>query len=474
MKDKNEKRYKLSKKTRVIIAVCAAIIFLGGLGFSAGVLVTENKYGSQEFKDLMRIYEILNKAYYENVDIDAFTEGAIRGAVTSLNDPYSVFYNEEETAEYFTQLENEFVGIGVVLKETINGVVIERIIDDSPAKKGGLLEGDIFYKVDDVDVSESTIEEIRTLTLGEKGVVVDISVLRNEKELDFSITRDLVEIDTVITKTFENNGLYGYIQITSFTSTVDKEFKEAYQNLKKQGIEGLVIDVRNNGGGYLQPTLKIADIFVDDSKPIYREEHRSKNSDIVYGDKNRDDLPLAVLVNGNSASASEMLAAALNEAGNAMIVGETTFGKGTIQSSEYIDDNMLKLTTAKWLTPNGEWIHEVGIVPDYDESLAEPLLYQDLYIENSLAYDMVDSRILQMQLILNLKGYSVRSDGYFDKKTQTALKAYQEKNNLKVNGVLDVATAANLTKDLNEYQEDDMNDNQLQLALSLLSGDVDE
>ncbi len=464
----------------LLAAIFAVLLLVGSLGgYIAGYNSGEehaNKIDliESDLEQLVEIYTILEDDYYTEVDRENFLDGAIAGAVASLEDPYTAFFNKEETEDYLNSLENEYVGIGVLLSETPNGVKIEKVFSDSPAEKAGIVKDDVLFAIDGVNVLESSLDEIRELTLGEEDTPVVVTVLRGEKELDFTVIRGVVAIDTIIARSIQGDqGDYGYIQITSFTSTVDSEFLAAYEGLKEQGIKGLIIDVRDNGGGYLTPTINIIDLFVD-KKVIYSEESRGEERNVTYGDKEKDAIPLTILVNENSASASEMLSASLSEAGDAKLVGTNTFGKGTVQSSDYIGDNLLKMTIAKWLTPSGNWINEVGITPTYVVEKSPELNYSYVYIEENIGFDVVSEEVLAMQLILDLQGYDVRTDGYFDKQTEEVVKGLQKEYNLTVSGKLDSSTAEVLNNLLDDYQEDLQNDNQLQAAIDILDGDYDE
>lgn len=364
-------------------ALCGALVTL----LIAAVLLAPRLMGGKvvtadtEYK-LEMIRHLIEKEYlYEDeIDETQLQELLMKGYVAGLGDPYSVYYTEEETKKLTEMTTGEFVGIGAVLsqdKET-GQVTLRELYEDSPAEKAGLLEGDIFYKVDGEDVTGLDLDTIVSKIRGEKGTTVEIIVLRGENREEYSCTakRDTVVSKTVAYEMKENQ--IGYIYVSGFEQVTGSQFEEALNHLNAQGMQAVIIDLRENPGGNLSTVCDMLDLILPEGRIVSTKDKNGKE-EVIYSDEERKlSLPMAVLINGNSASASEIFAGAVKDYGIGTLVGTKTYGKGIVQNVFRLNDGTsLKLTVSEYCTPNGNHIHGIGVEPDivveyeYDETNPE-------------------------------------------------------------------------------------------------------
>ncbi len=463
-------RKETKRKTLGYIGFSLITISLMGIAIFGTSIYYKGFYASgDDYSKLIRVNDIIDELYYEDYDLDKVNEGAVRGMIDELGDPYSTYLSSEEIVEFKQALDNQYVGIGVQIESTKDYTYVTRVFDNTPALEAGVEVGDVFSTVNGESVYGYNAYEISSLVRGEEGTNVKITFIRPgfESEVELDIKRSSYTLDSLEFEMFEDN--VGYIKIIDFTSTIYNEFSDAYDKLEKQGMDSLIIDVRDNGGGYLDQVTKIADLFVDSSKPIYQEKTRNNDASLVYGTSNNYDVDVALLINNNSASASELLAASLNEINGSPLVGTTTFGKGTAQRTVPIGDGSeIKITYAQWLTPDGNWIHDVGINPTVELEINEEHYYRKVLISEDLKFDLVGDQVLNAQHILNISGYEVRQDGYYDKNMENTIKDFQKDNGVTVTGVINHETANVLNEKLELYLNDYRNDSQIMRAIEEL------
>lgn len=318
--------------------------------------------------------------YEEDIDQELMRENVIKGYVDGLGDPYSVYYNEEETIELMETTSGEFTGIGVVITQDPDTkyTSIVNVYEDSPGEEAGLQSGDIFYKIDDEEVITLDIDQIVSKIRGEEGTDVVITVLRGEnfEEFETTATRAVIEVTSIEYEMKEDQ--IGYIAVSAFEGTTLSQFEEAIEDLQNQGMEGLIIDLRDNPGGNLSTVCDMADLILPAGRIVYTQEKDGHREFFYSDDKHKLELPLVVLINGNSASASEIFAGAIQDYEWGTIVGTTSFGKGIVQRLyDLADGTCLKMTVSEYFTPNGRNIHGIGIEPDivveyeYDDNQLE-------------------------------------------------------------------------------------------------------
>ena len=375
MKSKVKKYTKfIDKKNKfnMMEVVCLMIIttifgmFVGGvLMYRKGAL---NLGIKKELNEFVATYnEILND-YYKDVSEEGLLEAGISGMVNYLGDPYSVYMDEEASTAFLEKVMGEYVGIGTEIAEYQDGhIELQNVNEDGPAYKAGLRDKDILKKVNDEDIKDKTLTEISNIVKGKEGTKVKITVLRDEKELTFEVKRENIDITSVTSKLIEyNNSKVGLIVIDIFAANTSKQFEKELKALEKQKIDSLIIDVRSNSGGYLTAVTDIISLFLKKGDVIYQLKTKDKIEKITDKTDTKRDYPVAVLVNGGSASASEVLTASLMEQYGAKIVGTLTYGKGKVQKTQELSNGAsIKYTFQEWLTPKGNSIDGKGIEPEY-------------------------------------------------------------------------------------------------------------
>lgn len=477
---------KLSGKIVALLMVVSLLVGAAG-AYGATVLfqkddsnklaVNSNSASSNaDFQKIESIYAFINKNYFKKVDKEKLTNGAIKGMIESLNDPFSD-YMDPKTANEFTQsLSSSFQGIGAEV-QMVNGIVtIVSPIKGSPADKAGLRPHDQILKVNNQSLDGKSLSEAVSVIKGKKGSVAHLTVKRQGASnlLEFDITRDEIPLTTVNSKLYKQDGKnLGYIQITSFSQNTDKEFKDALAKLESQHIDGLMIDVRGNPGGYLETAEGIMNSIISSKKPVVQVEKRDGSRIPYYSTlKEKKPYPIVGIIDGGSASAAEILSGALHEAGGYPLVGVKSFGKGTVQQAmELKDKSELKLTMAKWLTPDGNWIHKKGLQPTVKVEEPDYFFTAPLVVDKgkSLSYDMNNDQIANAQKMLKGVGYNPgRTDGYYDQDTVTAVKAFQKANDLDVSGKIDGQTASKLEVEIYDRVQDPKYDLQLKTAMNVL------
>lgn len=315
--------------------------------------------------------------YSDKIDEEALQEALLKGYVAGLGDPYSVYYDREETTDLMEKNSGKFVGIGVTIAQYTgeSSYVFTEVLAGSPAEKAGVQDGDILQKVDGTAVAGLDMDTVVSMIKGERGTKVELELLRGEEQLVHmvTVTRDKVETNTVAYEM--KDGQIGYIYVSIFEDVTYKQFETAIQDLTSQGMQALVIDLRGNPGGGFQRVCDMLDLILPEGVIISTKTKDGKE-EVVRSDAERAlDLPMAVVVNGQSGSASEVFAGAVQDYGIGKIVGTTTYGKGIVQDLFSLGDGTcLKLTTSEYFTPKGRSIHGVGIKPDveveyvYDEN----------------------------------------------------------------------------------------------------------
>ena len=324
---------------------------------------------SETEEKIAELKKLIDKNYLHDVDEEELQEGIYKGYISGLDDPYSVYYDEEETKSFYETTEGEYDGIGAVLSQNMDTGIITlvQIYDDSPAMKAGLQDEDILYKVDKEEVTGEDLTEVVSHIKGEKGTTVDITVLRGEEneEVTVTVTRDTIQAQTVEYRMLEDN--LGYIAVSEFDSVTYDQYQQALEDLQNQGMQGLIVDLRNNPGGNLSTVCDMLDLMLPEGLIVYTEDKDGNRQEMTSDDEHQFNLPMTVLMNGNSASASEIYAGAIQDYGLGKIVGTQSYGKGVVQQIfDLKDGTCVKLTIEEYFTPNGRNINGEGITPDVE------------------------------------------------------------------------------------------------------------
>ncbi|WP_046173646.1 lmo1851 family serine protease [Domibacillus indicus] len=454
-----------------LVFITAAVTTLT-LAFGDEKAVEVGAPARSEFNKLYEAYDKIQTKYYEEVDQESLVNGAINGMIESLGDPYSDYMNEEEASEFHEDVSSSFQGIGAEIQEKDGFIMVVSPIKGSPAEKAGLQPNDMILSVDGKSIQGMSASEAVLLIRGEKGTKVKLEVQKSgtEKTQEVTIVRDEIPIETVYAE-MGGNGI-AHVQVTSFSEHTAEELRTALAAMEKEGMKGLVLDLRQNPGGLLDQAIEMANMFVPEGKNIMQIQSGGETKAYQAEGGEKITVPTAVLIDKGSASASEILAAALSESAGIPLIGEKSFGKGTVQSAEdFSDQSNLKLTTAKWLTPNGTWIHEKGIKPDTAVALPDYASLTYINPESELKLESLSDEVKTAEQMLEALGYAPgKVDGYFDEETESAVEEFQEASELEANGVLTGASTTKLMENLRLKLEE--NDTQLKKAAQAVQAKI--
>ena len=364
---------KTLKKVFIGLGLCLLVYLSFSVGNATGKRTAIANENGIPLAKINKIENLIDQYYLFDIDKNKQQEGAVEGYVKALGDPYSEFLTKEEMDSLNQQTEGEYAGVGIVVTPSETGAItVVSAIKGSPAFEKGIKKDDIILKINGKDYNASQMNDAVKVMKGKPNTDVKLTIARMEnktsKIFDVNITRRMISLTTVNSQKI---GYIGYINITQFDRKTDKEFIEQYENLKKQNVKSIVLDLRNNPGGLLDSTVKIADYLLPQGV-IVKTVDKNKKEDVQKSDSSEQNLPMVVLVNGSSASASEILTGALKDYKKATIVGEKTFGKGIVQTIIPMDKGEgLKLTISEYFSPNGNKIHKQGVKPDVEIKLDE-------------------------------------------------------------------------------------------------------
>ena len=346
---------------------------------------------NSDLKKLVNVYDKVVKNYYMDIDKDKMVDDAINGMLSSIGDVYTNYSDLDSTISFDENVVGTYEGIGAMVYYSDSKIIVNKVYNNMPAEKAGLLEGDIITKVDGVSYTDKNQDDLANYVKSSNSSSVVLTIIRDGVEKDITIKRDKIEVPVVNSNIFNvNNKKIGYISLSVFTSVANKQFESSLKELEKKGIDGLVIDVRDNGGGYLSSVTDISSLFLEKGKVIYQLDDGKKITSVKDKTKTKRTYPVAVLTNELSGSASEILASVIKESYKGFVVGTNTYGKGTVQQvSKLSDGTMIKYTIEKWLTPDGNWINDIGVSPtDYVEQSSEyyanPLSENDVQLNKAL------------------------------------------------------------------------------------------
>ncbi|MFE5430979.1 S41 family peptidase [Peribacillus simplex] len=426
-----------------------------------------------EFEKLYSTYDTIKDNYYEEIDQDKLVDGAINGMIKSLDDPYSAYMDKKEASSFHESISSSFEGIGAEIQEQDGKIMVVSPIKGSPAEKSGVKPNDIILSVDGKSVEGLSSSEAVLKIRGEKGTKVDLSISRagESEPIELTIKRDTIPIETVYAEMLDDG--VAKIQVTSFSEHTVQELKTALEEMSKKDMKGLVLDLRGNPGGLLDQAIEMASLFIPNGKVVLQVEDRSGKKE-VYKSENDGELkiPVVVLIDDGSASASEIVAAAVSESADIPLIGVKSFGKGTVQTAQdFKDGSNFKYTAAKWLTPEGNWIHKKGIKPDINVKLPDYASLPYISPDKELKASDSSSEVKAAEEMLKEAGHDPgKIDGFFDEATTNAVIAFQKEQKIKETGTIKDDTTVKLMQVIREKIL--KNDTQVKKAVEVLKKEI--
>ncbi|MFD4818118.1 lmo1851 family serine protease [Peribacillus butanolivorans] len=433
--------------------------------------LASNKHS--EFEKLYSTYDTIKDNYYEEIDQDKLVDGAINGMIKSLDDPYSAYMDKKEASSFHESISSSFEGIGAEIQEQDGKIMVVSPIKGSPAEKAGIKPNDIILSVDGKSVEGLSSSEAVLKIRGEKGTKVELSISRagESDPIDLTIKRDTIPIETVYSEMLDDG--VAKIQVTSFSEHTVQELETALNDMSKKDMKGLILDLRGNPGGLLDQAIDMASLFIPNGEVVLQVEDRSGKKE-VFKSKNNGELkiPVVVLIDDGSASASEIVAAAVSESADIPLIGVKSFGKGTVQTAQDFDDGSnFKYTAAKWLTPEGNWIHKKGIKPDIKVNLPDYASLPYISPDKELKASDSSSEVKAAEEMLKAAGYNPgKIDGFFDEETTNAVKEFQKDQKVKETGIIKDDTTIKLMQVIREKILE--NDTQVKKAVEVLKKEI--
>lgn len=460
-----------AKQRIITLAVLGALLFTI-IGFILGWIWMQVRYPMLKepaFRNFTVSYNTIMDKYLNGAKSEDLINGASQGMLASLGDPYSRYLVKEQGSAYTQGYEGEFSGVGITLQEADGKFIVASITEGAPAERGGVHAGDEIVGVNGASIKGKAYEDVISILRGDVGSKVKLTLQRGEaKTFDVELTREAIAVHTVTSEML--SGGIGHVTISKFGEKTDDEFKTEVEKLQKEGMTKLLLDLRSNPGGLLQSTIQIANMLVPKDKVILEVVYKNHAKTVTYRSKQEKPwtIPIVVLVNGQSASASEVLTAALKESAGATVVGEKTFGKGIVQTfQQFRDKSVLSLTEAQWKTPGGTWIHKQGVTPDVKVALPAFASLSQLPFGTELKIGSYGDNVKTLQRMLQELGYTPVGDiGLFNVQTADALSRFQKDNKLEETGTFNDRTGYRILELLsNKLKEEDT---QLQKGIEML------
>lgn len=443
---------------KYVASLVIVALLSGGLvyWFTSSEFFQSSSFSQNDLYKVHALYDDIQENYYEDVDDNELIEGALEGMTDALDDPYTSYLGKQEAEEFDDSLSGDFEGIGATLR-IVDDVpeVSEAPVKDSPAEKAGLRAKDKILEVDGEKTEGKDLSSVVETIRGEKGSTVKLAVERGNDNFEVDIKRDTIPLESLTYELDEDYQDIGSIKIASFNENTAQELKDAVKDLREQGAESFVIDLRQNPGGYLDQVEEMASMFLEDDQTIVQfgtdeeitgESKASKKLDGGF----KVNEPTTVLVDKDSASASEIFAAALKESADIPIIGTHTFGKGTVQSvSDFSDNSEVKMTVQKWLTPKGEWINEKGVEPTIEADLPEYAYLPPLPKDEELQKGDESDSSKNLNKFLQALGYETEGEQFNDE-TEKAVEDFQAKNEIEASGHVDKETSSAIEQEVVE------------------------
>lgn len=469
------------RKSRIFLLVIAVVVAVG-IFFGYNKLQKKDQKEQANFAVVNELHDLITAETVYDITSEKLVEGALRGMANAINDPYSTYYTEQEAAFNKQTLASERVGIGLELSEVNGKFIVVAPVKASPAEKAGIRPLDELVQVNDTRLEGMTFSEVMKLMQGKEGETLELVLFRPELDshIKLSVKREKLKNTTVQTQLLEVEDVkIGYIMISLFAEKTAEEWKNALDILFEKDIEGLIIDVRDNPGGYLHSVAQMMSMFEQKETIFaYMQNHegateplKTKSSEAFepYA-KQLQSMPIIILQNEGSASASEVFAGALQDWKRAVLIGVTSFGKGTVQQTwELQNGGEVKLSTNKWLTPSKRWIHQVGIEPDLEVEQHPLFKMEQKLLKGRFEVGEYSEELAYSQRVLSELGYNIgRTDGFFDMDTANEVEKFRKKYDLQDGRHVDEVFFRELTAQLQKFKQDPVNDMQLQMGVSFI------
>lgn len=381
----------------VLIIIIISIAF--GVVVGCSVTFFRQEYRgekvSSSLQELIAVYNNILEDYYKNVDERDLVDAAVEGMLSSLDDPYSTYMDEENSATFNETVDGSYVGIGITIAMNADKkFYVVSVVEDSPAEKANIQVGDYLLKIDDQLLEGLNLSDVTSIIKKDEKTTLELTLERDEKEVVKEVKPATIDFISVTSDVYAlNNGNAGYISIDTFAANTFQQFKAELKKLEKKNINSLIIDVRSNPGGHLSQTKNILELFMKKNTILYQVQFKDDINKIKDNTKKSRSYPVVILINSSSASAAEILAASFRDSySDATLIGETTYGKGTVQTAYTLSDGTsVKYTTEKWLTPKGKWIDGKGVTPNRvvqltEEYLTNPIPENDLQLQTALDF----------------------------------------------------------------------------------------
>jgi len=441
----------------------------------------ESSSSVSQYSPIDEAYERILASSVHPVEEKKLIEGALRGMAETLGDPYSKYMTEEEATSHRESLSDERVGIGIEIMENKGHFIVVTPMKSSPAEKAGVKPYDEIVRVNGQRVEGKSLSDLLTVIKGKKGTTVSLTVFREteDRHLELNMKRSALQVQTVTSERIEEDDTaIGYVTISLFGEKTAEEWEEQTRTLVKQGIDGLLIDVRGNPGGYLHSVQQVVGTMLENGDIFaYMQDPKGVLEPLPVEVTKEDDyykvmkrIPIVLLQNEGSASASEVLSGALKSNQRAVIAGSTSFGKGTVQETwKLTNGGEMKLSSHKWLTPKQQWIHGIGIEADYEVKASELYQLEPLPIDGSYRVGDMNEDIIYGQKVLKALGYDLtRSDGYFDESTADAVLSFKQDEKLEANASMDTSFFQATRETILSKKSNKKFDDQLQKSIGYL------
>ncbi len=463
----------MKKRELVIVLLCVLLLsniatfLIARFFFYEERVETAAQEELEESDLLMEVYRILDEGYFQPLDRETLFRGAVEGMIDSLEDPHTSYLSPDSLDDMLIHTTGSFSGIGVEITEDEGEILILRVIGGSPSEEAGLLKGDRIVKVEGSPTLELSLDEAARKLRGPSGTEVEVTVKRSgEEELrEVVLTRADIDMDTIFSRRI--NEQFAYIEVTNFDQNTGSDFKSTLDQLEEEGLNGLILDLRNNPGGLLDEAISLGQAIVPQGEITRVVDREGNVLDKHHSTAEPKDYPIYVLVNEFTASGAEIIAGALQDSEQGILIGQPTYGKATVQQLHFLSDGSgLRYTIASYLTPKGQDLHAEGLKPDYEVEQPEEYFLQHQSIPGGLEEGDTGDQVVLLQTMLKFLQYPLEVTGVFGEETIETIERFQQDQGIGVSGELDDLTRDEIRKVLGEKAE--AVDAQLQKALELL------